>query len=204
MSTFISLDLDYFGITHLATHYYSDLNLDQNTSKYITNFINKLMMMPVPKIVVNSHEDILKLLNKKKYDTIINIDYHSDLVVEPEYEDDLTYASIPLLLNEGTWANYYIYRETTNYEWWMPSRKKCYYKGKGLCGYGRGITSEWHPTKMGYKKVISKHSIQKLPANIDGVGFCISPNWYPKKEVQFIFDRFPILELGRKKSKLFS
>jgi len=180
MNTFLSIDLDYFGMTRFG---YSKKG-KHNNKKFITDFISKSLSLKVPTIIIESHEHILTLLNKRKYDKVINVDFHSDIVIDEGNE----------VLNEGTWANHYRYKKSTVFEWRYPNKEACLYEGNGVCGYWGSYTTEWKPSKMGFKRVIHKEGIDNINFNsIDGVGICISPTWYCKEDIDFIFNKFDIL-----------
>jgi hypothetical protein len=188
---FLTIDLDYFGITNVLGN-----KIKHNKKKNI-EFIQSIFDLQVPITVVKNHHEILPTLNKNRYDKIINIDFHSDIVVDPKYDKRPYMAT--LQLNEGTWANYYKYRKDCQFEWRFPNKEYCLLSGFGVCGTVQDYYIDWHPTKMGYKRVFYHEGFDNLPyRDILKVAFCISPHWYDKCNVEYIYKYFPELEIDKK------
>lgn len=97
-STVLSLDLDYFN-------YYLDLkNLDQ--------VFSRILALNVPMLLVDSHEKLVGFINRYKFDTLINMDEHSDMT-----ESDVS-------KNCGTWVNFVNNdNQNRNYIWLVPSTR---------------------------------------------------------------------------------
>lgn len=175
MKTYLTVDLDYW-----ANKYEPSTRGSEIQAK---TFFYKIKNLNKPIFVCEYHDEVLKDLNKRKVDKIINVDFHSDIA----YEDVINYPD-PKSLNEGVWANFYKYRKNSIFEWHYPSLQTCFREGWGRC--------EWWPDsdvgpfqkkRMGYKKVFRRQGLNGIISNdIVGIGVCYSPNWCDS----WIFDVF--------------
>lgn len=154
MTRYLSIDMDYFFNSRFEW---------ESDFEFIKEKVNEIGL---PVNFILSHEEIIEDLNKGKYDEIYNIDYHSDIDIEDEYLGSL---------DEGNWANYYIYKDSCVFNWRLPDREYCYNWGEGFC---HGSTLSFPRSRMPYKKV---HAISGLDdirwTTIKGVSVCLSHNW---------------------------
>ena len=103
MKTFLTIDLDYFGLTFDY--------ISKEKKKQTIDFFSTLFNSPIPYSVIKYHHEILPELNKHKYDKIINIDFHNDVTIEDRQNQFINYKEERQILNEGTWGNFYKYKE---------------------------------------------------------------------------------------------
>jgi len=98
-STVLSLDLDYFN-------YYLNLeSLDQVFSRILT--------LNVPMLLVDSHEKMVGFINRYKFDTLINMDEHSDMMSISESKKHC-----------GSWVNFINHdNQSRTYIWLVPSTR---------------------------------------------------------------------------------
>jgi len=169
--SYLSVDLDYW--TNLAT---------QRSSK---QFFRKLMGLDVPLMVVKHHQFILNDLhiNKPKDNTLINIDYHSDISSENYTE--------PKRLNCGNWADFVKWRRTGNFIWVYPDKEECYTDLAGICdGTLSKMPFESHPviTNMNkWKNLEHFEGAFNVDLNaVERICVAISPDYYRLKTVRDI------------------
>lgn len=98
MCNHLSVDLDYFNNSKIGVS---------------SSFWKKIKRSKKPIWIFYEHQDIIPFINKTKYEKIINIDWHDDIVES----DDL------FLLEDYNWANYYKYQKNSIYEWRYPFKK---------------------------------------------------------------------------------
>ena len=153
IDTYLSVDLDYWGAYPWSI-----------TKRSLINFMSKIDVLDVPIKVVVSHEEILQHLNKYKVKNLINIDYHSDIANEDG----------KMHLCDGTWVNYYKYKEDCSFIWYHPIPE-----GKMLSGRCDDWRNKrWEDITSGYKTIESRHTLRGL--DLSGVGeicFAISPGY---------------------------
>lgn len=172
MKTYLSIDLDYFV-----------------DSEQCLKYIKKILKMFNP-ICVVYHDELLHDINGSDCDSLINVDFHSDLADNgPD-----------LILNEGTWANYVSFKNNGTFTWVYPSIN-CYmvkrygqtYEGDGRCDIKNNPFTRNCFDVCGWKK--TRRLYQKFPTdkqlnNVEKVGISLSPDWINND----IFDNvFPFL-----------
>lgn len=173
MKSFLSVDLDYWGLK------------EYGYKKSIVRFLNKIISLNKPLQVFESHEEILPFLNRFKVDHLYQIDFHSDVC-----EDDA------VELNEGTWANYYKYKKNCTFEWRYPDVEKCYNEGWGRCDSSQnsGYKAPWPSNLFPYKNVIRKQGLDNINFNsVTAIGIAVSRWWYDSR-IDFVFDKYEIFE----------
>ena len=129
-------------------------------------FIKDIFKLNVPIIIVNEHHEILPFINEYKFNTIINVDFHSDLVIEP-------YS----VLDEGSWANFYKYRNNTNFIWRYPEYESCVALGYGRCDSMVHFDSPMPYNKMGYNQIRKYEGVPKLTKDIHSISISLSKDW---------------------------
>ena len=139
---FLSIDLDYWGICQEV--------LDNPDSKLAQPFVAKLIRMsedeknPLPLYVVESHEEMLPIVNKYPSNELWNVDFHSDFSVWKEKKQA---KRKPF---DGDWVNFVQWAKQGKYVW-IPPKKECYQNG-----YGPGTCDgQWDPF---WKTMITEYS----------------------------------------------
>lgn len=179
MNTYISVDLDYWGMS------------ERSYKGSVVRFLNRLDNLGLPIYVTKSHEKILPHLNNFKVDKIYQIDFHNDIIKEPVTRRDL---------NEGTWANFYKYKEECVFEWRYPDVYKSFLDGWGRCDWVYSKTDPWEPKLMGYKKVLRQQGLSNIDLhNVSGASVTISRNWWDHDGIEFVFDRYDFLKKYKEK-----
>jgi len=174
MKSFLSVDLDYWGLQ------------ERGYKKSIIRFLNKIISLNKPIQVFESHEEILPFLNTFKINHLYQIDFHSDIC-----EDDLA-----MELNEGTWANFYKYKKNCIFEWRYPDTERCFNEGWGRCDSSQedGYNAYWPSNLFPYKNVIRKQGLNYIDFNtITAIGIAVSRQWYDNR-IDFVFDRYKMFE----------
>jgi hypothetical protein len=160
---YLSIDLDYWNI-------FDSLDI---------KLFEEICKLPVSKKLVVEHHLLLPHINKfsKKFNTLINVDYHSDLASREWCSDGKEFDKLDL--NEGTWGNFIKNSVGKIFIWSPPSRKICCRSNEGYChGYGRpnpfhvqnSKTNSWKHTYIRTKKI---PDLSKCVA----VGITLSPGW---------------------------
>ena len=154
MKKFLSIDLDFWNL-------------------YGTNglleFLVKVKNSNKPIKLADSHEELLSFINKDKYDSIINVDYHSDIA-----NND---GNKVCELNCGTWANHLKYRNS--FLWVHPFRVDF---EDSLCHSPQTdkFSPFVHPDIAGYSNV-TKLGVRRIPSwifnDVTSIGIAISYEW---------------------------
>jgi hypothetical protein len=135
---------------------------------------------PLPYTVVRDHHEVLPFLERMSPSTIINMDYHSDIVTEP-YKGGL---------NEGTWANFYSKRKKASFIWRYPGLG-CVDDFTGLCDY-------WKPDKMGYMEVKKSKFRMVIPKGLTSYSVCLSPQWVEEADLKELRKRLSWLRIRKR------
>lgn len=152
---YLSVDMDYFF----------NCNAFFCLEKDFFIFRDKVNNLKKPILFFINHQDILKDINSYVFDRIYNVDYHSDIIYEKDKQKQAC---------EGSWGNFYKYKEKAIFEWRYPDKEKCYTEGNGFC-HG---TTTFSKKKFPYKKVIAREGLKSIKWNtIQRVGVCLSPMW---------------------------
>jgi len=110
MKAYLSIDLDYW-----------------NDKEFPEHLFNRLFSTRLPIYVVNDHHHLVPHIRQFEFDTLINIDYHSDLADR----DAKNSFKINVALDCGTWVNH-IKGIGKHYIWSHPLLS-CYYDSRGTC-----------------------------------------------------------------------
>lgn len=164
---YLSVDMDYWFNQYSSYDYFNRYSLEDGNENSFYKFMQKVFDLNVPVFFCEEHHNILEDLNKIRVDKVYNIDFHSDIV----YED------VSHILDEGSWANYYIHRNFCEFEWRYPDKFECVTEGYGLCHtlYNSRATQR---SRMGYNKVIFREGLHRIDwGSITNVGLCLSENW---------------------------
>jgi len=169
--TYLTIDLDYW------TNYRETLSPNR--------FFKKIFAMDCPKVVVASHESVVRYANKSGCRTIINVDYHSDIVDQPLHEK--------VDFNEGTWANFIKWREQGTFIWRHPH-------GVDSLRDGYCHSNMFHnpfdlASHASWKTVQRKKGLANIPLDdVAEVCICLSPYWTTVMPVRDI-----LLTIGQEK-----
>jgi len=166
MSTYLSVDLDYW----------------YRGRKACAKFINKVLELKVPTLVVFDHENLLKDVNNSGCRRIEHVDYHSDVSNYPTpYEiEHCGYDKGELDLNEGTWLSFVEWRQHGDLVWRPPSLVDCYKHGAGTCHGGADPFEE--PACCGWANTKVQQGLARIPWNdVSRVGIAISRPWWRDK-----------------------
>jgi len=164
VNAFLSIDLDYWLLDsepHAATRFFRRL---------YQRFGRKIM-------VAVHHHHLLDYVNNRGrgFDTLINIDFHSDLSdVQP---DELTDK-----LTEANWVNFVNFQGKGSYIWRYPDGR-CLSSQTGYCHSG---TSPFEYNLTGWANVRMQYGLARIPwDSIREVGVCLSPGWIHPPAVHY-------------------
>lgn len=158
---------------------YLSIDLDYFQQQFPAELFDRIAMLPVSKIVVESHEELLPHINKHvdKFDVLYNVDYHSDLASM----DKSKAGGCDFGCDEGTWGNF-VKGSLSKTFVWVPPSKGCLSTSTGYC-HGKYVNpfrtkkpeiSCWAATKI---------EIGKIPLLDDciAIGIAVSTMWskYP-------------------------
>lgn len=162
MNVYLSIDLDFWcreTTPHAATRFFRRL---------LSHFGRPIM------VALHHHHLVDHINGVKGLDTVINLDFHSDLV--DELGDTLT-------LKEGNWVNFINFQnfrfKQGTYIWRYPD-KKCLDQDTGYCHimdnpFAQGLREERCTSWAHVKK---KKGLARIPwDSIREVGVCLSPEW---------------------------
>lgn len=154
--THLTIDLDYFLYPNSEASWEDCIHI-----------LSTVKEMSIPLIVKEEHHNILPYINKFKFDKIINVDYHSDIVHDIPLEDDDT----KLDLNCGTWANFYKHRENCIFEWRHPVKKIDF---TNLCDDSfKGLRKKW----INYFDVKHGYGFLKFPEDLHSISIALSKDY---------------------------
>jgi len=174
MKSFLSIDLDYWGLQEIGY------------KKSIIKFLDTIIKLNKPINIFESHEEILPFLNQFKVNHLYQIDFHSDICEDfPDIE-----------LNEGTWVNYYKYKENCTFEWRYPDIERCYNEGWGRCDSSQdaGYCAPWPSNLFPYKRIIREQGLDNINFDsIIAIGIATSRWWYDNR-IDFVFDRYKMFK----------
>jgi len=164
--TYLSVDLDYF-----------DLDKTPLSGK---SLFRRLFKLNVPLVIVDTHEDLVRYVNRSKSTKLINVDYHSDF--GNLKKEDLK----PYNFNCGTWIDYL--KNVVHFEWRYRSCKACFKDKEGRCESNwYGDDSAFWYTGVSYQghNVRHKQGIKYLPySSIVAAGVAVSPEYWNNEGVE--------------------
>lgn len=111
MKAYLSIDLDFW-----------------NPFTFPKAFLDRLMATGLPVTVVSQHHHLVPHIKQFDFDTLINLDYHSDVA---DRDSGRKKFSLQIPLECGTWVNH-IDGRGKRYIWSYPE-PECYYRGRGTC-----------------------------------------------------------------------
>jgi hypothetical protein len=164
MKTYLSLDLDFWNKTK-----------DLGKIRIFLEKVKELKDRGIPVLVVDSHEELTKDVNRLEIEHLINVDYHSDIWDRwnPYVKDWYN------CYNCGTWINFVKKSNRMIYTWVHPHKKgnECL----GYCShrdnpfYDEGLVySGWKVTEM-----LGSTTPEKFIRweNVISVGIAFSYDW---------------------------
>ena len=166
MSAYLSIDLDYWG--------------DYNYTKNCTRFFDKVFALNVPITFVIEHEELVPDMNRTKgLTTMYNVDYHSDIIAQPDIDKKP---------NDFDWANFVNRRTKADYFWFMPDAC-CYRENSGTC-HGGGDNLFLKNIKSGWKSCKKYVGLKRIDwYKIQRVGVCLSPCFVTMDPVVPVIER---------------
>lgn len=154
MSTVLSIDLDYW----------------EKVDWRMLSFLEKVKSLRVPTKISAQHHSLLKWFNSNPAHRLVNIDYHSDL------SDDGEYDKRPPVLNCGTWANHIKWSSGAKYIWVCPNLKACYRDGHGRCDDPHTRRDPFRKDVTKWKSVKLREGLSRLDlSDVKAVGIAVSP-----------------------------
>ena len=189
MSTYLSLDLDFFNASGRSAEPLF-LGLVEYNLERVAEFVKR---RKIPCVAVMNHQQMLRFVDQSGCDTLLNVDTHSDLAE----------ASIDAL-SCGTWVSYVKWRKTGQYIWhhgYTAYRGDCSGGANLFCPrprHKRGQMSGWRDVH--HKKTTR---MPPLGNDIKAVGVCLSPcyvdfpeetgellrDWYDRHRIPYVKGR---------------
>lgn len=153
MKAYLSIDCDYWR--------------RHQDPRSCTAFFQEVWKLGLPIYVAMFHHHLLPHINSFNCDTLINVDFHSDLV-----DLDIGRATP---FNEGTWGNFIDWRYDGTFVWRYPS-SECLEIGRGYCHYKCNPFQE--PWVAGWQFTKKRPGLWGVPwQHVKAVGVCLSPDW---------------------------
>lgn len=154
---YLSIDLDYWG-AHQA--------------RGAPRFLDRVLALGAPTCIVRSHEQILPHTKRFRFDHLINIDFHNDIMSRWGQK----------MPNDGNWSCFIDKDCREVFEWRYPTRRQCLELGNGRCDVdpcGTGEDVMQSPHLAGWKAVLASQGLRKIPwKDIVGVGIATSTTWW--------------------------
>jgi len=170
MRVYLSIDLDYWKAEH--------------SPKAATRFFRRLFgELDLPIMTAFHHHHLVPHINSVKPDTVINIDFHSDIADKHDGPP----------LEEGNWANFVDCQGT--FIWRYP-RDSCLTHHTGYC-HGRQ-QNPFETNCTNWARVKKTRGLARIPwSSIVGVGVCLSPEWLDENQeaVSYPIEALDFLEL---------
>ena len=189
MCSYLSIDVDYWR----------NYDIDK-ASKEMDRFFQRIVNLKVPIYVVKDHEELLKDVNTYQFDTLINMDFHSDITSYIDHKDgiyefhQLSNSYVRGDLNCGTWVNFVENRKNSEFLWIYP-QEDCFQE-EGRC---EDIKDFWDTPNSDYHNW-AQITCQKgwseyiRWSKVRAVGIAISPFFlFDELEEYFLFEIYPRL-----------
>jgi hypothetical protein len=150
-------------------------------------FLEQLLELNVSTVVVEHHHELVPHVKEHDFDTLVNMDYHSDIVTRKTGTGDAA------KLNCANWANY-VDGADRHFIWTYPVHE-CY---KPLHGRGNGTThgsTGRSPFKVrkpaesvGWAKVEARHAWMPPLDQVVAVGIALSPFFTRRRTADLFLD----------------
>ena len=165
ISTHLTIDLDYWM-------HHADF-------RGMRKFLKKVKSLPgikQPIKIVKYHNFVLPIIGSG-INTIINVDYHSDIA-------DLPHRYLGAKdFGEGSWVNYATMKKREQYIWCYP-RTECPSDEHGFCHADHNpFDSEDPMTDFGWKRLSMRKGLptEEMLSTVRSVSICVSPNWLGRR-----------------------
>jgi len=163
----LSIDLDYFN--------------PPNENK-LDEFFNKVLrtVPSVPTLLVNDHADLVPFFKQhNNYGTLINVDYHSDLMTIEE--------SKPRMLTCANWVGY-VPCIRRRYVWLTPNRYNAVYEEHGQCSDDASFWRKGTQSKSRWKDVSVTQQMRVIRwKDVSSIGIALSEPCYTERDVLYYF-----------------
>ena len=164
MKTYLSIDLDYWSYS---------------TEQSAVRCFDRVFSLGLPIYVAPYHHQLLTHMNESACDTLINVDFHSDLcdLHDPPHD----------LLNEGTWGNFVSWQKNGRFIWRYPSGPRVH------DGYCHARLNPFTKNASGWKKTEMKKGLSDLPwDSVQAIGVCLSKYWLGSAPITPVTNRLGI------------
>ncbi len=179
MKAYLSIDLDYWS---------------HSTERSALHFFDRVFSLNMPIWVAPFHDQLLPHIEAVDCNTIINVDFHSDLADLALPAEDMLLAQ----LNEGTWGNFISWKAKGKFVWRYPDKKRV----RDGCCYDSYDPFK-NPVYAGWGSAVMKQGLSDLPwKSIRGVGVCLSSYWLRGAPVKQITDKLRISQWRRLPERL--
>jgi len=156
---YLSIDLDYWRY--------------HTTPESCTSFFQQVWQLKLPVHVAAYHHHLLPHVNSFDCNTLINVDYHSDLCDLP--------AGRTIDFTEGTWINFVDWRFWGTFTWRFPTTR-CLNGRGGYCHVDRNPFEDASAAR--WDKVQKRVGLWGIPWHrVKAVGVSVSPNWIGSAQV---------------------
>lgn len=156
LDAFLSIDLDYWR--------------DFTQAK---GFLEGILALDTPCVVVRLHDSLVPYVNASGCNTLINIDFHDDLVGYANPKE-----RIPAL-EEGTWVSHIKWAHKGHYIWCYPIEDSL---TLGICD---GYEDLWLDNKSPWSSIERREGISLECYNVRSVGISLSPFWWRGRKGDF-------------------
>ena len=158
MKAYLSIDLDFWNIFDFPKAYF-----------------DRLVATGLPITVVSQHHHLLPHISLFDgcFDTLVNLDYHSDIA---DREEGTRKFSRQVSLECGTWVNH-IRGSDRHYIWSYP-QVQCFHHGSGTCHSSYNPFTVENPEEVcGWTKI--SHRLLWYPRLCDvvAIGIAVSKGW---------------------------
>jgi hypothetical protein len=186
----LSFDMDYWNE--------QDVNVFSRDFRQILSIVKSRNL---PFCDFDEHHKILKFLNKRNVDTVVNVDYHSDIAEDDKWYKDSYKEKLPL--NCGTWGNFVrkSIKENGTFLWVHPhsSRRKM-----EEWAYCHSIINPFQKKVTHWKQVEQKrieHNtlisfLDGIWDKVDSVSFVTSTDFTDDDILHYAFRYLAELEIG--------
>jgi hypothetical protein len=161
VSTYLSLDIDYWG--------------NSQDDRHMFPFVQRVLALKKPTLVVRDHHHLLPHINKYTSDRLINVDYHDDIVYKPTQGERGDSRAVEL--EEGTWGSFVKWREGAWFQWMHPHVGDKF--NDGLCDPLVYIYGPEDSGCTGWSRVTKRRGTSTIPwDDIIAVGIALSPTYW--------------------------
>lgn len=172
MKVYLSIDLDYWCLSGSPDP-----------------FFRRVFKLGLPIFVAPFHDQLLPKINESGCDTVINVDYHSDMVDYPLPAEMMNECC----LTEGSWANFIRWKDTGRFIWRYPSEV---HHTDGYCHTDYNPFAD--PCHCGWKSTEMSEGLVGVPwRKIEAIGVCLSTDWLRKAPIEPITNRLGIKKWTR-------